>query len=114
MDIQGAEAKSIINQINSFKPNILLVGMGMGRQESWIYDNLSELDVNFIATTGACMELISGKIPIAPRWIGKIGMEWLFLLIKNPKRGFRRYLIEPFSLVFLLINKWISSFFSIK
>ena len=114
MGNESLEAKSIMHLVNSYKPSILLLGMGMGRQESWIYDNNKELNVNFIATIGGCMDLISGEIPLAPRWLGKLGIEWLFLLIKNPKRGFRRYLIEPWLLAILLFNKWTSNYFSVK
>ena len=90
---------AVIDLINSNKPNILLVGMGMPRQEHWILDNLDSISANVILDVGAIMDYTAGVVPTPPRWMGKLGLEWLFRLIAEPRRLFFRYVIEPFLLL---------------
>lgn len=100
-----AENTAILNQINKYQPNILLVGMGMPRQEYWVLDNINNINANIILLAGACMDYVAGRIPTPPRWMGKIGVEWLFRLICEPRRLARRYLIEPWSIARLIIRE---------
>ncbi|KRE97108.1 glycosyl transferase [Paenibacillus sp. Soil766] len=95
--------KEIIRRINEFKPHILLVGMGMPRQESWILDNYEQIHTNVILTSGACMDYVADIVPTAPRLLGAVGLEWLFRLWCEPRRLWKRYLIEPWTLFMLFI-----------
>ncbi|NNE72466.1 MAG: WecB/TagA/CpsF family glycosyltransferase, partial [Acidimicrobiales bacterium] len=95
MEPTGAENRDVVAEINAFGPDILLVGMGMGRQERWILENIDRLDASVVITTGAMMELISGELPIPPRWIARMGFEWLYRLFDNTGAVAGRYLIEP-------------------
>lgn len=97
-----AENHQVVEKINAFQPNILIVGMGMGRQEHWILDNISELKANCIATSGACIEYFAGAVPTPPRWTGQVGLEWAYRLCTNPRRFAFRYLIEPWLTVWLV------------
>ena len=91
----GAENTEIVQKINDFQPHILMVGMGMPRQEHWIMNNRDRLQVNVILPSGAAIDYVAGAVPTPPRWAGKIGLEWLFRLFSEPRRLWRRYLIEP-------------------
>lgn len=102
----GPENAKILAVIEEFRPNIILTGMGMGRQERWIVENRADLNTNCIMTTGACMELIAGVLPIAPRWTSRMGLEWLYRLVTTPRRVARRYLLEPWLIVWLLLADW--------
>lgn len=93
------ENEEIIRKINAFVSHILLVGMGMPRQEYWILDNFSRLKVNVILPCGSCLNYVAGVVPTPPRWLGKLGLEWLFRLFTEPRRLWRRYLIEPWTLL---------------
>ncbi len=93
-----SENDVVVDAIRAYAPHILMVGMGMPRQELWIHDNLTGLTANVILCCGALMDLIAGEIPTAPRWLGPLGMEWLFRLVTQPKRTWRRYLLEPWSI----------------
>jgi len=97
-----AENRQVVEKINAFEPNILIVGMGMGRQEHWILDNIDALKVNCIATSGACIEYFAGAVPTPPRWTGQVGLEWAYRLCTNPRRFAFRYLIEPWLTVYLM------------
>ena len=84
----------VIKKINKFKPDILLVAYGMKKQEFWINDNLDKLDVGLVMGVGRSFDYYSGELKRAPNWVRKMGMEWFYSLIKEPKR-FKRQLVLP-------------------
>ncbi len=89
----------VVDLINEYKPHLLMVGMGMPRQEYWIHDNLSRLCVNVILPSGAAIDYVAGAIYTPPRWAGRAGLEWAFRLATEPRRLWTRYLVEPWSLL---------------
>lgn len=86
--------EEVLKQINQFKPDILLVAYGMKRQEFWINDNLEKIDVGLVMGVGRSFDYYSGDLKRAPSWIRKMGMEWFYSLVKEPKR-FKRQLALP-------------------
>jgi N-acetylglucosaminyldiphosphoundecaprenol N-acetyl-beta-D-mannosaminyltransferase len=105
------ENQEVIAKINAYQPHVLMVGMSMPRQENWIAENLQQISANAILPCGAAIDYVAGAIPTPPRWAGKTGLEWLFRLIAEPGRLWRRYLIEPwFLLKLLLIDVWKKKF----
>jgi exopolysaccharide biosynthesis WecB/TagA/CpsF family protein len=84
----------VVEKINSFKPDILLVAYGMKKQEFWIDKNLKNLDVGIVMGVGRSFDYYSGELKRAPNWVRKIGMEWFYSLIKEPKR-LKRQLVLP-------------------
>jgi N-acetylglucosaminyldiphosphoundecaprenol N-acetyl-beta-D-mannosaminyltransferase len=94
----------VLERINVFRPNILMVGMGMPRQERWIQQNFERLATNVVLPCGACIDYVAGAIPTPPRWMGQLGIEWLYRLGSEPKRLCRRYLLEPWYLLPLLFR----------
>lgn len=87
---------AILEQINAARPDILLVGMGVPRQEIWIAENLHRLNVKLCCGVGALFDYYSGSMPRAPRWILRLGTEWIYRLYCEPRRLWRRYLIGNF------------------
>jgi len=89
IDRDNEEIK-IMQEINDKKPDILLVGMGVPRQEKWIARNIKSklLHVPVCMGIGGSFDVLSGKIPRAPLWMQKHGMEWVYRFIKQPKRAF--------------------------
>jgi len=85
--------------VREFKPNVLFVGMGMPRQELWIADNVEALPQAVILPVGAAFDYEAGVQKAAPRWMGRLGVEWLFRLFADPKRLFARYCVEPWFLI---------------
>ena len=92
----------VVEQVKAFDPHILFVGMGMPRQELWILDNLDALPNCAVFSVGAAFDYEAGEQKAAPRWMGRMGIEWLFRLLHDPRRLARRYLIEPWSLSHLI------------
>ena len=91
--------RHVVAEINAFEPDILFVGMGMPRQELWISQNRSELGGGVIFSVGAAFDYEAGVQTAAPRWLGPLGLEWLFRLANQPRRLGHRYLIEPWQLL---------------
>ena len=94
---------AVLDEVNRFAPDFLIVGMGMGRQESWIVEYFDRLDVPCIATAGACLEYFAGEAPMPPRVLGLLGLEWFYRLLTNPRRFAWRYLGEPWFAIYALM-----------
>lgn len=87
------ETADVCAAINAVKPDLLLVAMGNPRQEFFITSNRSRLDVPVAIGVGALFDFLSGAVVRAPRIVQKLGLEWLFRLLQEPRRLFRRYVI---------------------
>lgn len=88
------EISYIINKINKSKPDILCIGMGTPKQEKFYYRYKEQLKVPLTLHIGATIDFEAGVVKRAPKWISYIGMEWLYRLLKEPRRLYRRYLLE--------------------
>jgi N-acetylglucosaminyldiphosphoundecaprenol N-acetyl-beta-D-mannosaminyltransferase len=81
-----AEAEAIIAKINAAQANILLVAYGAPQQDLWINQHRARLQVQVAMGIGGTLDFIAGVIPRAPRWMQKIGLEWLYRLYLQPSR----------------------------
>ncbi len=108
------ENGNIIKMINIVKPDILFVGVGAPKQEKWIYNNLSKLDIKVALGIGASFDFIAGSVKRAPRWMQKIGLEWFFRVLQEPKRMFKRYFIEDSKFFIILLKEILKNRKSIK
>ena len=87
------ENSSVLEKINAGRPDILLLGMGVPRQEEWTKENFENLNATLIWMGGGFLDTLSGKIKRCPRWLSLLGFEWLFRLTQEPGRLWKRYLI---------------------
>ena len=98
------ENEALVARINAYSPDLLMVGMGMPRQEFWTQENFARLKAHVIlSSNGAAFEYVAGAVPTPPRWAGRMGLEWVFRLVNEPRRLFARYLIEPWYILLLLL-----------
>lgn len=95
----------VVSAINKYSPDLLLVGMGMPRQERWVFENFDRLNARAVLCTGAMMDYYAGVVPTPPRWLGAIGLEWLARLLTEPQRLWRRYLLEPWYLLAMALRE---------
>jgi len=102
----GEQNERVLEAIKLFRPHLLMVGMGMPRQEYWILDNLDRLDPAVVLPCGAAIDYAAGEVPTPPRWAGRCGLEWFCRLAAEPKRLWKRYLVEPWFLLFLVATQW--------
>ena len=91
--------REVLAQLEAFDADILFVGMGMPRQEEWIAAHRDELTASVIFPVGAAFDYEAGVQTPAPRWMGRLGLEWVFRLATQPARLAHRYLIEPWALL---------------
>jgi len=92
-EFSAEENKIMINLINEVEPDVLFVGMTAPKQEKWAYQHFIELQVGHVCCIGAVFDFYAGTISRAPEWLIKIGFEWSYRLVKEPRRMWRRYLI---------------------
>lgn len=86
--------KAIIDAINAANPDLLWIGMTAPKQEKWTYSHWKELNIHcHVGTIGAVFDFFAGTVERAPIWWQEHGLEWLYRLMKEPKRMWRRYII---------------------
>lgn len=101
------ESLKVCNKINQSKAEILFGAFGMVKQEKWISENINKLSTIKIAMgVGGSFDYISGIIPRAPLFMRRIGLEWLYRLIRQPQR-FWRIFNATFKFLFLVLSKKI-------
>lgn len=94
--------EEVINEINKLKPNVLFVAMGAPKQEKWIYKNKDKLEVDVAAGQGGTFDYEAGEIPRAPLFFQKLGIEWLWRLMKQPSRIIRMMALPKYLIKILL------------
>lgn len=83
-----------IARAKAAKPDLIFVALGPPKQELWIHRSLDALRPAVSLGVGASLDFLVGKYKRAPRWMGRVGLEWLYRLSQEPKRLWRRYLVE--------------------
>ncbi|OGC92635.1 hypothetical protein A3D85_03460 [Candidatus Amesbacteria bacterium RIFCSPHIGHO2_02_FULL_47_9] len=98
--IRAGEHKSIsiLNKINKYKPDLLLVAYGAPWQEKWIYRHLTELKVKVVMGVGGSFDYLTGRAKVPPEWISGAGLEWLWRLVHEPWRWRRQLRLARFLL----------------
>ena len=99
------EIKNIIEMINEVKPDILAVGLGAPKQEKFLYRYKDKLNVPVSLAIGASIDFEAGNIKRAPKWMQSCGLEWFYRLMREPKRMFKRYIIDDLRII-NIINKY--------
>lgn len=93
------EINKIVDMINQVKPDILAVGLGAPKQEKFLYEFRDKLNVPVSLAIGASIDFEAGNINRAPKWMQKCGFEWFYRLCKEPKRMFKRYLVDDIKII---------------
>ena len=99
------ENRKMVEQVNDKLPDVLFVGMTAPKQEKWAYQNFDKLNVGHVCCIGAVFDFYAGTSKRAPNWMIKIGLEWFYRLISNPKRMWRRYLVGNVKFIMTIIRE---------
>jgi len=99
------EDEQIVSLINQSKPDIVWVGLSTPKQERWMAEHISRLKPSVLIGVGAAFDFHAGLKKQAPRWIQKIGMEWFFRLLSEPRRLWKRYLVNNPLFLLLIIRQ---------
>lgn len=100
-----AELAKVRQAISAVSPDIVLCCLGCPKQEKWIDANWRDVDARVFLCAGATVDFLAGNVKRAPAWISRIGMEWFYRFLKEPRRLFKRYFIDDMHL-FRLIFKY--------
>lgn len=101
-ELTSDEKQDVVSIIGAAAPDIVWVGISTPKQERWMAEFIQLLDVPVIVGVGAAFDFISGRKPQAPFWVQRSGLEWLFRLINEPGRLWRRYVQYPKFIVLAL------------
>lgn len=103
--IEPEENASILAEIQESQPHVLFVAKGAPQQDEWIHTHLAELNVPVCVGIGGVFNVFAGDVQRAPVWMQSCGMEWAFRLAQEPRRLWRRYLLDDLPLFFLLLAR---------
>jgi N-acetylglucosaminyldiphosphoundecaprenol N-acetyl-beta-D-mannosaminyltransferase len=98
---------SLVERINSLQTEILFVALGSPKQEKWIFQHRKDLAVKVCMGVGGSFDVLAGKVALAPRWTQRAGLEWLYRLLKEPRR-YKRQLVLPRFMVAIIRDKIFS------
>lgn len=104
-ELNPDELAKINKIIRQSAPDILFVGLGAPKQEKWIYANRDELQVPVCLGIGVSFELVADMVKRAPNWMQKAGLEWVFRLIVEPKRLWKRYILGNPKFICLVVRQ---------
>ncbi len=100
------ECQKIIELINSSRANVLAIGVGAPKQELWLYKFKHQLkNVNTFFAIGATINFEAGNIKRAPKWMSEAGLEWLYRLLSEPQRLWKRYLLDDIPFFWLVLKQ---------
>lgn len=108
-EFNAEENNAIVNAINTANPDLLWIGMTAPKQEKWTYSHWKELNIHcHVGTIGAVFDFFAGNTKRAPQWWQDHGLEWLYRLIKEPRRMWRRYIIGNTLFLWYMLGEKIS------
>ena len=102
------EERRTIDEINAANPDLLLVAFGVPAQEKWIDAHRKELHCGAALAVGGLLDFVSGRIPRAPLWMRRAGIEWIYRLYQEPVRLFRRYVLGNPLFLFRVLKEKIT------
>lgn len=103
------ESLQMVQAVNEFLPDVLFVGMTAPKQEKWLHQYKSQLDVNVMCAIGGAFDFYAETVPRAPQWMIQYGLEWLFRLTREPGRMWKRnFLSTPQFILKMLALKYRS------
>ncbi len=101
------DEESVVKQIRDSGAKLLFVAITSPKKENFINKWHKELGVSFVMGVGGTFDIVAGKTSRAPKWMQERGLEWLFRLLQEPERMWKRYLVTNTKFAFLLIKESI-------
>ncbi len=106
LEVPAPDEAEVLARIAAAAPELLVVGLGAPKQELFIARNREALGGAVALGLGATIDFAAGRVPRAPRWMASSGLEWLYRLSREPKRLWRRYLVEDPRFVRIIARQW--------
>jgi N-acetylglucosaminyldiphosphoundecaprenol N-acetyl-beta-D-mannosaminyltransferase len=106
IEASGAASPEVVERIVSARPDLLLVGLGSPKQELFIDHHRAALGATVALACGAVIDFLAGHVPRAPRWMARSGLEWAYRLAREPRRLWRRYLVQDPAFAAIVLDTW--------
>ena len=107
-EFSDEENQAMIGAVNRADPDLLWISMTAPKQEKWLYEHWNELDIDcHVGCIGAVFDFYAGTIKRAPQWWLDHSLEWLYRLLKEPKRMWKRYLLGNPIFLYNIFKEWI-------
>ena len=103
------EDREVIAKINAARPDILWIGLSTPKQERWMYAHRHRLNVPVMIGVGAAFDIHASRTKQAPAWMRENGLEWLFRLLQEPRRLWRRYMVYGSEFIYLIAREYFRS-----
>ncbi|TVP61573.1 MAG: glycosyltransferase [Leptolyngbya sp. LCM1.Bin17] len=101
-----AECEKILNMIRQSSATVLVVGVGAPKQEKWIAKHKDQLpNIDIFLAVGAAIDFEAGHKPRAPELVSQLGLEWLYRLVSEPRRLWKRYLLDDLPFLWLILKE---------
>ena len=104
-DFSKEDNEAMVTAVNSFSPDVLFIGLTAPKQEKWGASHIEELQAKHICCIGAAFDFYAMTIKRAPRWMIKLGLEWFYRFIREPKRNWKRYIIGNSKFIGLILKE---------
>lgn len=95
----------VVEQVHAAQPDLLFVAIPSPRKEFWLAEHLGTLGVPFAMGVGGSFDVLAGKVKRAPKWVQRIGCEWVYRLVQEPRRMWKRYLVGNTAFMWLTIKE---------
>jgi beta-1,4-glucosyltransferase len=102
--ISAGCTEALVRRINEARTDIVLVALGNPKQEQWILRHAAEVEAPLLMAVGAFLDFSAGVVPRAPHWVRTLRLEWLFRLMQEPSRLWRRYTVGGLILALALLR----------
>ena len=100
------ECLEIIERVNKSEATVLAIGVGAPKQEKWLYKYKEKLpNIKIFLAVGATIDFEAGNIKRSPKWMSDLGLEWLYRLLAEPRRLWKRYLMEDLPFFWLILQQ---------
>ena len=104
---QPDEEASVVEEIGAAKPDILFVAISSPKKEEFLRAHLKHLGIPFAMGVGGAFDVMAGLTTRAPLWMQKVGLEWFYRFLQEPRRMFRRYFVEDMYFFWLLVKEMV-------
>jgi len=105
-DLNPGETQALADEIRALRPDIIWIGLSTPKQERFMAKYLPLLDTTLMFGVGAAFDFHAGLMPQAPGWMQRSGLEWFYRLLKEPKRLWRRYLVNNPLFISRILLQW--------
>ena len=102
-----SEEEKVVADIVAAQPDVLFFAMSSPRKEIFLRKYLNRMGIPFVMGVGGAFDVIAGKVKRAPEWVQRIGMEWLFRVIQEPRRLWKRYLIGNAVFMYVVLKEFV-------